>query len=117
MQGGAGRARGEGGDHPNPAVRQLQAQLAAVRAQRDRRPARPVRGRGENDEEEVGGAVGPLPATPEGQPGLPLDIQRPLNQLGDMLAHFMGRARMAGAGRRHGDTGEDENSDSDNDRD
>ena len=102
-----------GGDHPNPAVRQLQAQLAAARAQHDH--GRPARGRDRGDEgqEEVaaggggGGGGGGVPATPEGQPGQPLDLQRPLDQLVELLVQFLG------GGRREGSSQSSANEDSD----
>ena len=73
------------GDHPNPAVRQLQAQLAAARAQRNQGA------QAGNEGHEVGGAVGGVaPPTPEGQPGQPLDLQRPLDQFVDLLVQFLG---------------------------
>lgn len=92
LQGDAGRLV-DAGDHPNPAVRQLQAQLAAARAQRNQgaRPRQPQAAGEGNDEQEVGGAVGGVaPPNPEGQPGQPLDIQRPLEQLVDLLVQFLG---------------------------
>ena len=88
LQGDGGRL-GDAGDHPNPAVRQLQAQLAAARAQRN--PRQPQPGAGGNEGAEVGGAVGGIaPPNPEGQPGQPLDLQRPLDQLVDLLVTFLG---------------------------
>ena len=93
MQGDGGRL-GDAGDHPNPAVRQLQAQLAAARAQRNQGAAArqpQAVGGGGNEGQEVGGAVGGVaPPTPEGQPGQPLDLQRPLDQLVDLLVQFLG---------------------------
>lgn len=91
MQGDGGRL-GDAGDHPNPAVRQLQAQLAAARAQRNQGAgARQPQAGGGNEGQEVDGAVGGVaPPTPEGQPGQPLDLQRPLDQLVDLLVQFLG---------------------------
>lgn len=82
-----------GGDHPNPAVRQLQAQLVAARGQRDDRP--PVRERRDEraEEEEVHGAAGPgpvpVPATPEGRPPLPLDVQQSAQEIINMLMRMI----------------------------
>ena len=91
---------GDAGDHPNPAVRQLQAQLAAARAQRNPRQPQAGAGREGNEGPEVGGAVGGVvPPNPEGQPGQPLDLQRPLDQLVDLLVTFLGgRGVNQGAG-------------------
>ena len=60
--------------------------------------------------EEVGGAVGPLPATPEGRPGQPLDLQQPIEQLVDLLVQFLGGG---GGVSPHGSGAEEESDDTD----
>lgn len=107
MQGGEGRRRGVGGDHPNPAVRQLQAQLAEAQAQRERPPARERVGGGRggrppDEGHEVGGAVGgaePIPATPEGQPAQPMNLQEPMDEVMEMFTRLLGGGRRARAWR------------------
>ena len=92
-------------------MRQLQAQLAAARAQREPPPARERGGGRPDDGQEVGGAVGGAQyiPTPEGQPGQPLDLQRPLDQLVNLLVQFLGGGRQPREGSPH--SSEDEGSD------